>query len=353
MLDPTIGTATFIVETLPAFLRSVLPTTQRDITERHGGARGRVDWARTFAAQSRTQDTTTFVCTAPRRTFERAELILMRWLVARVLGAIDDLHPASLPAGKGWTSLLPEMHRVASSAASHAALRDLPVRAPAPQERASAVANPLDAVKQAVRVLAGHDELLPQPSLRALAASMHEFALVPVSDDRRFEIFVLLALAERIDALFPGATRKDALIEADREHVFEWSRGDEVLHLYFDQSAGSGHHDDVMAHYFGQRTAIRPDIRLSHRRHTTHRTLYLDAKNSEEFSYLAASHLKMHGYIAHKPHVFADRGARVVIVCPGRVMGHVRDIDPVVFVGAKGCMEEAGGLEQVLRTFLS
>lgn len=352
LLDPKAETATFILKTLPAFLRGVFPTTRREIVERRGGARGRVDWPRTFAAQSRAQDPTLFVSTTPRRTFERPELILVRWLVDRVLVAIDDLHPARLPAGNGWTRVLPELYRAASVAASHAALRDLPVRRPAEHERASAAASPLHAIKQAVRVLDGHDALLHEPSLSRIAQAVSHFALVPVSADKRFELFLLLALVERIDELYVDAKRRDALIESDREHAFEWSRGDDTLHLYFDQGAGPGHHDDVMSHYFGRSATLRPDLRLVHKTRGTSRTLYLDAKNSEEPGYLAASHLKMHGYIAHRPDVFAERGARVVIVCPGRVVGAVRDVDPVVFVGAHGCMQ-AGGLEQVLRAFLA
>ncbi|MDP2343757.1 MAG: hypothetical protein Q8O67_22555 [Deltaproteobacteria bacterium] len=132
-----------------------------------------------------------------------------------------------------------------------------------------------------------------------------------------------------------------------------WRNESDEVHIYFDQGAGRGSHFDVMKHYFGQGTSVRPDVRVVRRRSGgISMTLYVDAKNSVDPGYLAESHLKMLGYIADRPGVFAAGGARVVIACPGPVAGAPRVDDPVAFVDVAGCGLQ-GTLEHVLRTWLA
>jgi hypothetical protein len=353
LLDPEAETRRFVLETVPAYLRFVFPTTRREVDERHGAVRGHIDWSRTLNMRRRTCDPSWFVCSTPRRTFEMPELILVRWLLERVLVAIEDLGRGVLGPHDGWIGALSALHTEASKSLAHAALRDLSPRRIEPYERARCAHSPAPAIREALRVLSWHDALLPTPTLEALARSVARYALTPLSVDKRFELFVMLSVVECLDRLLPGAKRVDSLISPDRRTTALWTRGDERVLLYFDTSAGRGVHADVMKHYFGVATSVRPDIRLLRRadgRRGT--TLYIDAKNSDKMSYFSASHLKMHGYIADRPGVFSGQGARAVIVCPAPVHGAPRDGDAVVFVGAGDCGPDAG-LQRVLHAWLS
>ncbi|MFT3767395.1 MAG: hypothetical protein QM820_18235 [Minicystis sp.] len=353
LLDPDAETRLFVLETVPAYLRAVYPTTQRETDERRGAARGRIDWARTLDLQRRTRDPSWLVCSSIRRTFETAEMLLLRWLLDRVLVLIEDLGAGEHGPRDGWMGELAALHTAACKSLAHAALRDLPVRRLHAHERARCSHSQSPAIRQAVRVLSWHDALLPVPSLDVLARAVARYSLVPLSADKRFELFVMLSAIECVDRLLPGAQRVDGLVRPGRREAAVWKRGGERVMLYFDTSARPGLHADVMKHYFGIRTNVRPDIRLVRRANSGRgATLYLDAKNSDQISYLAASHLKMHGYIADRPAVFSDRGARTVIVCPRKVAGDPRDGDAVVFVGAEDCGPQSR-LEHVLRRFLS
>lgn len=353
LLDPEAETRRFVLETVPAYLRSVFPASRREVDEHHGATRGRIDWMRTLDLRRRTRDPSWFVCSTPRRTFEVPELILVRWLLERILAAIEDVRPGELGPLDGWIGALSALHTEASRSLAHAALRDLPSRRLDTHERTRCSHSPAAAIREAVRLLAWHDALLPTPTLDALTRAVARYSLVPLSADRRFELFVMLSVVECVDRLLPGAERYDSLISPARRAATAWKRGDERVLLYFDMSAGRGVHADVMKHYFGMTTYVRPDIRLVRRAGARHRpTLYIDAKNSNRISYLATSHLKMHGYIADRPRVFSASGARTVIVCPTQVQGAPRDGDAVVFISADDC-GPGGGLGQVLRSWLS
>jgi hypothetical protein len=230
-------------------------------------------------------------------------------------------------------------------------MRDLPVQWPSAHQRAQCALSRDPVVRAALRVLAQHDRLLPQPAPDALEATVSRFALAPLDVHKRFELFVLLSVMERLDHALPQCPREDALIAAGRSEVARWELPTGMLSLHYDQSPAAGTHADTVAHYFGASASVRPDVRLRWSSSADHRELYLDAKHSLELSYLSHSHLKMHGYIADAPERFVEPGPKVVLVCPRTVVGKPRAGDAVCYVSDADCA--AGGvLEAVLKVWL-
>lgn len=346
LLDPVGETASFVTLGVPSWLRRVLPTTVRRTEESHGRVRGRTDWSRTLQLRMQTRDPTRFVGIVPERTFETPGAIVIRWLLEEILRAIAGFRSGDLAGARGWLQSLSEMQSSASRALAHAALRDIPVRHPTPDERQQCAQSHDPVLRQAARVFGFWSELLPSPRGDALQRTVERFALAPADENKRFELFTLLAVVEALDRLFAGWKRVDDLVAPDRDSVASWTDGETSVRVAYDQGTPAGIHADAMKHYLGLQASARPDLRLIWERDGVERELYLDAKNSTVPRYMNDSHLKMLAYIADRPAVFDENGPKVIITTPHPVVGTWRPEDPVAFVDPEGCV--GGALEALL-----
>lgn len=349
LLDPELGTQELILDLVPRLLRHVYPQTHRVVDERRGSARGRIDWARTLELRMRTRDRSWFTGVSPKRSFATPELLLIRFLLERVLSCIAGLARGVLDPKPGWQGDLAALHTAATGARAHAAMRDLPVTRPTGDQRRACAQSRDPIVRAAVRVVANHDRLLPDPD--ALEATVARFALAPLDVNKRFELYVLLRVMDVLDGELRGFQREDDLIQTRRSAVARWELPGGTLSLFYDQSPEAGLHADVTQHYLGNSGAVRPDVRLAFQTPSGTRELYLDAKNSVKMSYLTHSHLKMLGYVADAPTRFVEPGPKVILVTPREVVGEPRLEDAVSYVAAEDCGAE-GRLRGLLGTWL-
>lgn len=321
LLDPVGETESFVTLGVPSWLRRVLPTTVRRIEESHGRMRGRTDWSRTLQLRMQTRDPTRFVGIVPERTFETPGAIVIRWLLEEILRAIAGFRSGDLAGATGWLQPLSQMQLSVGRALAHAALRDIPVRRPTPDERQHCAQSHDPVLRQAARAFGFWAELLPSPRGEALQRTVERFALAPADANRRFELFTLLVVIEALDRLLVGWKRVDDLVAPDRDSVASWTEGETRVRVLYDQGTPAGIHGDVMKHYLGLQASVRPDLRLLWESGGVVRELYLDAKNSMEPSYLNDSHLKMLAYIADRPDAFGGDGPKVILTTPRTVVG--------------------------------
>lgn len=333
LLDPAITVEQWLEATLPRYLSRIRVRTERVIETTRGVVRGRPDWVRTQRLQRVSGDRTLFVGSAVLRTLETPELVTVRWALARIRAAATEALGRKAKHSEGWTTRVARFAQAAAIAESHFVLRQVPVRAPTPAERAVAVASSEPAVREAAALLAAHARLVPRPDELALRDSLSRFALAPVNIDVRFQLFALLALLDALGRALPNIIRVDTAIDYDREHVAAWRGADFELRVHYDNGAEEGVHRDLMRHYLHTNRFLRPDLRVVLQRGSAERELILDAKRSSDLGYLAESHHKMRGYLADRPHCFRYEGVKAVIICPGRGLGSPRPKDDVVFVG--------------------
>lgn len=358
LLDPEGGVEDLVMEGIPGWLRRVWPTTVRRTEESRGRPRGRTDWSRTLRARLQSRDRTLFVGLTPERTFETPAAVVIRWLLERVVFAIEDL-PA-YQGTRGWLARLASMHASAGTALSHVALRHLEPRRPDSGERQQCAQSQDATIRQAAAALAFHDRLLPRPDPEALARTVERFALAPTSRPRRFELFTLLALFESLARLLVGWERSDELVLPGRDAVALWRKGSEEVRIYYDQGTPPGLHAEVLKRAFGISAGFRPDIRIVYEGPAGYRELYVDPKCSTRDAYLVHSHAKMLAYIADRPSAFAPRGPKVILTTPRSVLVPWREGDPVAFLDPPGCqgrpldalleawLENGGGRDEAL-----
>jgi hypothetical protein len=333
VLDPEARVEAWIRDEVPAFLRRIRVRSQALTTVRRNVVRGRIDWGRTIALRQATQDPTWIASRSLVRTFDTPELVTVRFVVDRIRAIAGAVLRAELAARSGWTASVAAIAALATAIESHSALQEVPVRRPDSAECAVARASHDPVVRAAARILDTHDELLPTPVSERLRDALSRFALVPLNEDVRFQVFAMLALIDCIDRLAGSAQRHDSILARDRDEVVRWDGSTFTLKLHYDQAAGSGIHADVMLHYFGRGQSLRPDLRLELTRDGITRELIVDAKRSTRASYLADAHHKMRGYIADRPGAFMNGKPKAIVVCPAVDVGSPRPADDVVFVG--------------------
>lgn len=191
-------------------------------------------------------------------------------------------------------------------------------------------------MRHAARVIDAHDAFLPEPESDRLRDALARFALVPLNDDVRFQVFAMLAIIDCIDSLVAPAPRVDRIVASNRDEIARWEGDGFVLRLHYDQAAENGVHAELMRHYFGSTQPLRPDLRLELHRDGRSRELIADAKRSTSRSYLADAHHKMRGYLADRPHAFAGCVPKALVMCPAARLGLPRPGDDVVFIGVAG-----------------
>lgn len=353
LLDPAL--TRLVCHDLRRFLGQVTPAVRRDEQESRGVARGRIAWARTLARRQQTRDPLLFVTSIARRSFDQPELRLLRWLLDRVLAGIETVRPLAKPGAEPtrWSATLGALHGAVQEAVRHFALRDLPAAPPDPESRRVAGHSRHEFIRAVARALARHDRLLPLPHPAELARVLADHALAPSDPPRRFELYFLMTLAAAVDRVWPGASRRDALIDPDRKEVITWSLAGWTLVLRYDHKSPPGHYSRTLRRAFGLRGVLRPDLRLvlhSPERRTT--DLYLDAKLSESDKYLRHSATRMLASLIDRPGAFVTPGPCGVLLTL-RPTSNPPDLDsPLAFIAPHDC--EAGGpLEHLLRRFMT
>jgi hypothetical protein len=345
LLEPDIRLDEWLRDEVPAFLRRLRVRSVTVTDLRRNATRGRVDWARTLAVRNATRDPTWIASRSQRRTFDTPELVVVR----HVLEIVRRIAAAALrvegQARTGWTQAIAGHATLAAAATAHSTLHEVPSRRPDAHEHAVARASQDSTVRHAAEILDAHDRLLPEPESAHLRDALARFALVPLNDDVRFQVFAMLALIDCIDRVVTPARRIDRVVASGRDEIARWEGEGFAVLLHYDQAAEAGVHADLMRHYFGTSQPLRPDLRLELRRGGQTRELIADAKRSTSRSYLADAHHKMRGYIADRPQAYEGSRPKALVVCPAATVGPPRATDDVVFIGiaghANGALEDA------------
>lgn len=334
----------FVAIDVPRYLRHIYPRTERRHHELRGHIRGRVDWGRTLVLRQQAFDPTLAVTTSLHRTFDTPELRLVRWLVARVHHAAADLAPATDARDATWVVQIRRLQRAAEDHLRHAALRDIPDVRPTPQSLAACDRRD-PTIRRALELARLYAILHPLRDRSVLVGLLERYALVPIDDDTRFELFALLTLVDAVDRALPGAARKNTLIRPERRAVATWSAGPITLRLFYNQSAGRGLYQHALAHHYDLKGALRPDLRLvlrDARAPARRLELLLDAKRSTSSAYLRDAYLKMHGYLADRPSAFEPAINPKAIVLALRDLSRPPPLgEPVVFLDPPSCQPGA------------
>jgi hypothetical protein len=180
------------------------------------------------------------------------------------------------------------------------------------------------------------DATSPSKIARALGAG----ALLPLRDETRFELAVLIRLAEDLEralqAREPRRWRTErALVVSNRDDVFAFVRDDGLtLRLFYNQAVlPPGKIDLGGLHYLGNRGRLRPDIVLTYERGRRRlNAVIFECKCSDDPSYLLAGYHEAALYRAgYEEHL---RGAiKAVLITSTPLAAEVRDADDVVAVG--------------------
>lgn len=350
LLDPEFGLETFVTIDVPRYLRTLPPRTVREIDERRGVARGRLDWKRTLDLRRRSSDASWLVTATPRRTFVSPGTQMVRWVLGRVCEVVELAAPGALSETEGtWKKDLADIFRAAQSALRHAAMRDLPYELPDEWVRAVCAQDRDRVVRDSANLAVAHDRLVPPRDREVLQRSLERYSLAPLDEDQRFEIFALLSVRDAFDTLTKqsGAI---SLIDERRDSVARWNLGDATLKLHYDQPAPSARHSAVMRKFFGVAAGLRPDVRVILERGGQRIVLVVDAKRSEKLDYLAASDLKMLGYVSDQPTMFAEGAPQAIVVCLREAL-FPGPSEQISFVGPCGC-SPGGPLHQMLAAWL-
>ncbi len=349
LLDPELRVEAWLRDDVPPFLRRIRVRSEVVSDLRRNAARGRVDWQRTLAIRSTTRDPTWIASRSQRRTLDTPELVVVRHALELIRRTATAVLRVEGPRRSGWASAVADGAALATAAISHSALHEVPSRRPAAGERATARASHDASVRHAARIVDAHDALLPEPESERLRDALARFALTPLNDDVRFQVFAMLAIIECMDGVVAPARRVDRIVAANRDEIARWEGDGFVLMLHYDQAAEPGVHADLMRHYFETSQPLRPDLRLELRRAGGTRELLADAKRSTSRRYLADAHHKMRGYISDRPHAFAGCAPKALVICPAARVGAPRPTDDVVFVGIAGHTD--GSLRSALTTW--
>lgn len=356
LLTPEHGVDDLVADVLPRYVRRVYPRTERIQQEVRGQVRGRVDWGRTLVLRQQTGDPTRAITTTQRRTFDTPELRLVRWLVARIHHAAATLSPGAYARDGTWVARVRRIHRGAEELLRAAALRDLADRPLDLATLTTCTHSRDDAIRRAAEVARIYTRLHPPQDHDTLADLLRRYALIPIDEDTRFELFSALALIDAVDRCLPGATRRNALIRPKRQAITTWQIGQVTLRLFYNQAGRPGAYQRALRQAYDIEGSLRPDLRLEYRdaRGPKRRVeLLVDAKRSDSKSYLRAAYLKMHGYLADRPEVF-DRE-----VNPKAIVVSLRDLqrpppagEPVVFLDPPHSLL-GGSLDALLTAWLA
>lgn len=353
LLDPGSGVERLVCDDLPAYLRRIHPRSERVREELRGHVRGRIDWGRTLVLRQQTHDPARAITTSLRRSFSTPELLLVRWLVERIRLAAATLGPSDYARDDLWVGRLSRIHNAAETCLRHAALRDLPESRPTLDTYRACQQSRDAAIRHAAGVARDHANLLPRPKLEHLRDALARYSLVPYQPETRFELYILLTLIESIDRAWPAATRKNTLIAANRRAIATWREGHAVLRLFYNQPAERGAYTHALRHAYDARAHLRPDLRLVFEDDRRKVELLLDAKLSSELGYLRAAYLKMHGYLADRPHAFRnDVLPKAIILAERRLIRLPVPTEPVVYLDPTSC-HEAGALDTLITHWLA
>lgn len=255
-------------EAVSDLARSLPSRTDRHRREWEGGFHGRLSVAETLQLHLAGRRTT-FVTQSPRRVFDLPENVFLRALCERLLSVIANLRLADAMPDCGWGVRSRESEGTLRRVLSSTALREVPLVRPSFADENAARSARHDAYRQAVLWAGWLREALDDGDPGRIAGIVAEGALLPLEDSTRFELAVVIRLAEAmhaaLDAREPGRWRAEpALIVSGRKEVMAFVRDEDVaIRLFYNQVVlPAGPADLGTAHYLGSMGRMRPDITL-------------------------------------------------------------------------------------------
>ncbi len=257
---------TFTGEALPDLCR-VLPSTShasRRVWE--GGYAGRLDVRATLAYRV-AGDRSYFVTRERRRSFDLPENVLVRRVAERLAESIELLRRKKVTADRAWGLELLEAQGQLRRALSSTALARVPSEAISGRHLHAAEHARHRCYSLAARWHRWLDRALSDDDPAQLARLVADGALLPLSADRRFELAVLLRLAEALEghahAKEPGRwTVEHSLLMSGRRELVALVRDDgRRVELSFDLAVLPGaEHQAMRARYLGVQGSARPDV---------------------------------------------------------------------------------------------
>ncbi|HVJ91901.1 MAG TPA: hypothetical protein VM580_19005, partial [Labilithrix sp.] len=240
--------------------------TEVERVESEGVVRGRPDLPATLRRRLAGQPSRV-VSTVPVRRFDLPENILLVGTAERLAGILKRLADSGLAAkepSRGWAAGFGDCAEKISHQLNSTSLRHVsrvPIESfheQAGRESRSSAYRLAYRLHEAMKSMDATD---PAHIARVVAQG----ALAPLEDSTRFEIAVLIRLGRRIEQGLVGKkyTVQHALIDKDRDHVFEFRSGERSLRVYYNQGCfDPGPRDRGMCHYFNETGRLRPDITI-------------------------------------------------------------------------------------------
>lgn len=325
-------------------LARVLPS-QTELVEREDAGRvvGRVNVAATLRRRL-TGAPTRVVSQIRRRCFDRPENLLVTAVARRLEGLLAAVVQGGIVADKGWGAGLEEAADRIHHALEGTVLREVPeadFTALSELHEQAAEGSRHIAYELALRLYRALRDGLDSDDPARNARVIAEGALGPMKDETRFELAVLIRLAQ---ALFAALDRRapgrwsfhQTIIHSGRDEVFDIERDDGAhVRIYYNQGRHlpKGSHHRGVRHYLGVSGRFLPDVSIRIEPHKgERRTVVVEVKLSSDIAYLKQGYQEALLYRAE----FASEMSgwpSAILVAPERIRGEPRRGDDVVAVG--------------------
>jgi len=330
----------FVIEFLPDLVRHLPSRTEVMTRDWRGGFHGRLDIQRTLAHRA-SGDPARFSTITRQRSFVLPENVVVRAVAERLLGVLVDLRQANVLEEYGWSvnarGCEGELRRLLTTTE----LRNVPLEPISPTHEQAAQAAGHPAYHAALEWYAALRNGLDADDPNTIAEVLAAGALIPLKDDKRFEVAVLIRLIQALWAKLQRSSNGGwvfyrCIVRKDRDEVasFEHSSGGRVR-VYYDQALlDAGACEDSARHYLAQHGRMRPDVTVVVERGDVKRAAVIEIKHSERHDYLLSglheAMLYRWEYAAH-----LHGWPKAILVASSDVPGAPRKTDDVIAVGWK------------------
>jgi hypothetical protein len=311
-----------------------------DLETRHwqGGFRGKLHLPQTLALHAQ-GDRTRFVTQSRVRTFDLPENILVRAVCTRLVSVLKFLREAGVLPSGGWGPGLRDCEGALQHLLLTTKLREVSSLPITGREVHAAREARVHTYRRCAEWWLLMQEGLDDDRPETIAEVVANGALLPLAESTRFELAVVIRLAEALEReLLERSERtyrlERGLVVSGREDMFTFVVRDVKLRLYYNQSIlPTGPVETSARHYLSNTGRFRPDITLVYELGgKVVDAVVFECKLSENASYVLSG---LHEAVVYR-HEYAEwlRGwPKAVLVSSASVQGTVRREDEVIAVG--------------------
>ncbi len=298
-----------------------------------GGFRGRLDVPGTLMLWTQGRKTS-FRATQRQRDFGLPENLVLRATMRRLAREIERLRVGRVLPGGSWGPAAREVEGAIRHLEQRTALAQVPLVQP-DAAHVAAARSARDPVHRGagawlVRMARDLDDDDPATIARVLA----DGALLPLDEPTRFEVAVVLRIADELQKVLTVAggwtTQRTVLISGRRElFAFQHTDGTKVRLFYNQAVLPAGEADRGIAHYLARNGRMRPDATITVDRPGVPRNaMVVEVKMSEDQGYLADGFLEAIVYRWEYTEQLRSR-PKAMLVASSTVPGSLRGTDDV------------------------